>query len=42
MLAAQLGRLHFFAGHLEEASDAIELALDVAESLWLGERSRRR
>jgi tetratricopeptide (TPR) repeat protein len=37
VLAAQLGRLHFFAGHLEEAAEAIELALDVAESLWLPE-----
>ena len=37
MLAAQLGRLHFFAGHLDEAADTIELALGVAESLWLPE-----
>ena len=37
MLAAQLGRIHFFSGHLDEAADAIELALDVAESLWLPE-----
>ncbi len=36
-LAAQLGRLHFFAGHLEVAAEAIELALGVAESLWLPE-----
>ena len=42
MLAAQLGRLHFFAGHLDEAADTIELALGVAESLWLPRRSRRR
>jgi len=37
VLAAQLGRLHFFAGHSVEAADAIELALGVAESLWLPE-----
>ena len=37
VLAAQLGRLHFFAGHLDEAADTIELALGVAESLWLPE-----
>jgi tetratricopeptide (TPR) repeat protein len=37
VLAAQLGRLHFFSGHLDEAADTIELALGVAESLWLPE-----
>ena len=32
-LAAQLGRLHFFAGDNAMASERIELALDVAEQL---------
>jgi class 3 adenylate cyclase/tetratricopeptide (TPR) repeat protein len=35
MLAAQLGRFHYFAGHMEEARSRIEFALDVAESLHL-------
>ncbi|MGH2596710.1 MAG: adenylate/guanylate cyclase domain-containing protein [Actinomycetota bacterium] len=37
VLAAQLGRIHFFAGHLEQAAEAVDLALVVAESLWLPE-----
>jgi class 3 adenylate cyclase/tetratricopeptide (TPR) repeat protein len=37
MLAAQLGRVQFFEGHLDEAIEAIEFALDVAEALWLPE-----
>jgi class 3 adenylate cyclase/tetratricopeptide (TPR) repeat protein len=37
MLAAQLGRIQFFEGHLKEAAEAIEFALDVAEALWLPE-----
>ena len=37
MLAAQLGRIEFFEGHLDEATEAIDFALDVAESLWLPE-----
>ena len=37
MLAAQLGRIQFFEGHLDKATEAIDFALDVAESLWLPE-----
>ena len=37
MLAAQLGRIQFFEGHLDEATEAIDFALGVAESLWLPE-----
>ena len=37
MLAAQLGRIQFFEGHLDEATEAVDFALDVAESLWLPE-----
>jgi tetratricopeptide (TPR) repeat protein len=36
-LAAQLGRIHFFAGHAPVALERIEQALDVAEALWLPE-----
>jgi tetratricopeptide (TPR) repeat protein len=36
-LAAQLGRLDFFAGRVEAASGRIESAIDIAESLWLPE-----
>jgi class 3 adenylate cyclase/tetratricopeptide (TPR) repeat protein len=35
MLAAQLGRVHFFAGNRSLASERIELALDIAEALGL-------
>jgi class 3 adenylate cyclase/tetratricopeptide (TPR) repeat protein len=35
VLAAQMGRIHYFAGHTDEAAEAIDLALGVAESLWL-------
>ena len=36
-VAAQLGRLRFFAGRPETAAEPIELALDIAESLRLTE-----
>ena len=36
-LAAELGRLHFFNGELDVAAERIEVALDIAESLWLPE-----
>jgi class 3 adenylate cyclase/tetratricopeptide (TPR) repeat protein len=36
-LAAQLGRILFFSGRTELAAERIELALDVAEALWLPE-----
>jgi tetratricopeptide (TPR) repeat protein len=36
-LAAQLGRLHIFRSGLELASERIETALEIAESLWLPE-----
>jgi class 3 adenylate cyclase/tetratricopeptide (TPR) repeat protein len=36
-MAAQLGRLRFFAGRPEEAVEPIELALDIAESMRLTE-----
>ena len=35
MLAAQLGRLHYFAGDRPSASERIERALDIAEALTL-------
>ena len=35
MLTAQLGRLHYFAGNLDTASERIELALETAEELDL-------
>jgi class 3 adenylate cyclase/tetratricopeptide (TPR) repeat protein len=34
-LAAQLGRMHFFAGELDEGAERLEFALDIAERLWL-------
>ncbi len=34
-VAAELGRLHYFAGHLDRAGDRIERALEIAEPLWL-------
>jgi predicted ATPase/class 3 adenylate cyclase len=37
MLALQLGRFHFFKGDTKQATLRIEVALDVAESLWLPE-----
>jgi tetratricopeptide (TPR) repeat protein len=36
-LAAQLARLHFFDGTLEDAAARAEVALELAESLWLPE-----
>ncbi len=36
-LAAQLGRLHFFKGEVEVASQRVETAIEIAESLWLPE-----
>ena len=36
-VAAQLGRLRFFAGRPEQAAEPIELALEIAESLRLTE-----
>ena len=36
-IAHQLGRLRFFSGHGETATEPIEVALDTAESLWLPE-----
>jgi class 3 adenylate cyclase/tetratricopeptide (TPR) repeat protein len=36
-LAAALGRVLFFAGDIEAAAERIEVALDIAESLWLPE-----
>jgi class 3 adenylate cyclase/tetratricopeptide (TPR) repeat protein len=36
-LAAQLARLDFFAGRIELASERVEVAIDLAESLWLPE-----
>jgi tetratricopeptide (TPR) repeat protein len=36
-LAAELGRLHFFKGELDLAGERIEVALELAESLWLPE-----
>jgi class 3 adenylate cyclase/tetratricopeptide (TPR) repeat protein len=36
-LAAQLARLHYFAGHVDEALDHVDRALEVAEALWLPE-----
>jgi tetratricopeptide (TPR) repeat protein len=36
-LAAELGRVLYFAGETEAAGDRIEVALDIAESLWLPE-----
>jgi class 3 adenylate cyclase/tetratricopeptide (TPR) repeat protein len=34
-LAADLGRMEFFAGRIDSATARIETAIDVAESLWL-------
>jgi tetratricopeptide (TPR) repeat protein len=36
-LAAELARLDFFAGRIELAFDRVEVAIDIAESLWLPE-----
>ncbi len=36
-LAAQLGRMHYFAGDLDPAEDRNEWALAIAEKLWLPE-----
>jgi class 3 adenylate cyclase/tetratricopeptide (TPR) repeat protein len=36
-VAAQLGRIHYFAGHLDQAYERVDFALDIAESLWLPE-----
>jgi tetratricopeptide (TPR) repeat protein len=36
-LAAAIGRLAFFMGELEHALESVELALGLAESLWLPE-----
>jgi tetratricopeptide (TPR) repeat protein len=36
-LAAQLGRFQYFAGDVETARERIEIALDIAEGLWLPE-----
>jgi class 3 adenylate cyclase/tetratricopeptide (TPR) repeat protein len=36
-LAAQLARLHFFKGEIELATKRAEVAVEVAESLWLPE-----
>jgi tetratricopeptide (TPR) repeat protein len=36
-LAAELGRLHAMAGRLDAGSDRVELALRLAEMLWLPE-----
>src|SRR5437867_768949 len=37
MLAAQLGRFLFFEGKTELAAERLEVALDIAEALWLPE-----
>jgi tetratricopeptide (TPR) repeat protein len=36
-LAAELARTHFFAGDIEPASERLEFALELAESLWIPE-----
>ena len=36
-LAAELGRLHFFKGDVELAARRIDVAIEIAESLWLPE-----
>jgi len=36
-LAADLGRMEFFAGRVESALERTEVAIDLAESLWLPE-----
>ena len=37
LLAAQLGRFHFFNGNLDRAAERVEFALEMAEALWLPE-----
>src|SRR5207247_1551687 len=37
LLAAQLGRMEFFAGRIDVAEERVETAIDIAESLWLPE-----
>jgi tetratricopeptide (TPR) repeat protein len=36
-VAAQLGRIHYFAGHLDQAYERVDFALDIAEALSLPE-----
>src|SRR5581483_11034771 len=37
LLAAELGRLHFFKGEIGLATERIDAAIEIAESLWLPE-----